>query len=128
MIPVIATFVLPALDHRFGWSNVPSWLAIGGDILILVGMWMVYRVYKENEFGATVVKVTADQKVIRPVPMPSCGIRCIRLRRCTSLDSHSLSAPIGLIASVLLTILIFVVRLFDEEKFLAKDLPGIRGI
>jgi hypothetical protein len=38
-IPVFATYIVPALDRRFGWSNVPSWLSILGDFLILVGMW-----------------------------------------------------------------------------------------
>ena len=32
-IPGIATFIVPALDHRFGWSNVPFWLSLVGDLL-----------------------------------------------------------------------------------------------
>lgn len=124
MIPVIALFILPPLDHRFGWSNVPSWLVIAGDLLLFIGMWMVYRVYKENAFGATVVKVTADQKVISTGPYAivrnpmysAAAVYVIGL-------SLSLGSYWGLIASAL-TILILIVRLFDEEKFLAKNLPG----
>jgi len=44
-LPGIPAFIVPGLDHRFGWSDVPSWLSIAGDILILVSMWMVYRVF-----------------------------------------------------------------------------------
>ena len=25
-LPAIATFIVPGLDHRFGWSSVPYWL------------------------------------------------------------------------------------------------------
>lgn len=123
-IPLLATFILPALDYRFGWSNVPPWLALGGDLLIFIAMWMVYRVYKENAFGAATIKVMADQKVISTGPYAivrnpmysSAAVYIIGL-------SLALGSYWGLIASVL-TILVFVVRLFDEEKFLAKDLPG----
>src|SRR6516165_6744428 len=41
-IPGVAAFVVPGLDHRFGWSSVPSWLSIVGNVLIIVAMWMVY--------------------------------------------------------------------------------------
>jgi protein-S-isoprenylcysteine O-methyltransferase Ste14 len=67
-IPAIAAFIVPALDRRFGWSNVPFWLSLIGDLLILVGMWMVYRVFKENSFGSATVEIANDQKVISTGP------------------------------------------------------------
>src|SRR6516165_7353460 len=50
-IPTIAAFIAPGLDYRFGWSNAPSWPSIIGDILIIVTMWMVSRVFKANSYG-----------------------------------------------------------------------------
>jgi hypothetical protein len=41
-IPYIAAFIVPGLDYRFGWSGVPSWLSMVGDLSIFVAMWMVY--------------------------------------------------------------------------------------
>ena len=67
-IAAIATFILPALDRRFDWSNAPSWLSIVGDVLIIVGMWMVFRVFKENSFGSSTVEIVNDQKVISTGP------------------------------------------------------------
>src|SRR5580704_14298528 len=67
-IPAIAAFIVPALDHRFGWSNVPLSLTLAGDLLILISMWMVYRVFKENSYGSATVEVTKDQKVISTGP------------------------------------------------------------
>lgn len=123
-IPYIATFIVPALDHRFGWSNVPLWLTLGGDILILVGMWMIYRVFKENSYGSATVEVVKGQKVISTGPYAivrnpmyaSAAVYLVGL-------SLALGSYWGLIASVL-TILGLVCRLLDEEKFLAQNLPG----
>jgi len=123
-IPVAAAFIIPALDRRFGWSNVPLWLSIAGDLLILASMWMVYRVFKENSFGSATVEIAENQKVISTGPYAvvrnpmysSAAVYFVGL-------SLALGSYWGLIASVL-TILNLVWRLFDEEKFLAQNLPG----
>lgn len=123
-LPAIAAFVVPGLDRRFGWSNVPSWLSILGDLLIMVAMWMVFRVFKENSFGSATVEGAKDQRVISTGPYAvvrnpmyaSAAVYFIGM-------SLALGSYWGLIASVV-TILGLVWRLFDEEKFLAKNLPG----
>ncbi len=123
-LPAIAAFIVPALDRRFGWSNVPWWLSLTGDLLILVGMWMVYRVFKENSFGSATVEVATDQRVISTGPYAivrnpmyaSAAVYFIG-------TSLALGSYWGLIPSVL-TILGLVWRLFDEEKFLSRNLPG----
>ena len=122
--PAIAAFIVPAIDRRFGWSSVPPWLSIAGDLLILIAMWMVYRVFKENSFGSTTVEIANDQKAISTGPYAivrnpmyaSAAVYFIGM-------SLALGSYWGLIASVL-TILGLVWRLFDEEKFLAQNLPG----
>ena len=119
-----ACLIVPALDRRYGWSNVPSWVSIAGDLLIIISMWMVFRVFKENSYGSTTVEVADDQKVISTGPYAivrnpmysSAAVYFIAI-------SLALGSYWGLIASVL-TILGFVWRLLDEEKFLAQNLPG----
>ena len=68
MIPAFATFIIPALDRRFGWSKVPSWLSIAGYLLILVGLWMVFRVFKANSFASATVQIVNNQEVISTGP------------------------------------------------------------
>jgi protein-S-isoprenylcysteine O-methyltransferase Ste14 len=122
--PAVAAFIVPGLDRRFGWSIVPPWLSIVGDILILASMWMVYRVFKENSFGSSTVEIARDQQVISTGPYAlvrnpmysSAAVYFIAL-------SLALGSFWGLIPSVL-TILGLVWRLLDEEKFLANNLPG----
>jgi protein-S-isoprenylcysteine O-methyltransferase Ste14 len=124
-IPVgIAAFIVPGLDHLFGWSSVPLWLTLVGDLLIVVAMWMVYRVFKENSFGSATVQVVKGQKVISTGPYAivrhpmysSAVVYFIGM-------SLALGSYWGLIPGVL-AILGLVWRLFDEEKFLAQNLPG----
>ncbi len=125
-LPAVAAFIVPGLDRRFGWSRVPSWLSIVGDLLIITGLWMVYRVFKENSFGSTTIEIVKDQKVICTGPYAivrnpmysSAAVYFVGL-------SLALGSYWGLIASVL-TILGLVWRLLDEEQFLAKNLPGYR--
>jgi protein-S-isoprenylcysteine O-methyltransferase Ste14 len=67
-IPGIAAFVVPGIDRRLGWSRVPWWLCIVGDLLIVASMWMVGRVFKENSFGSATVGVVKGQKVVSTGP------------------------------------------------------------
>ncbi len=123
-LPGIAAFIVPGLDHRFGWSSMPPWLSLAGDLLILLSMWMVYRVFKENSFASAIVEIGKDQRVISSGPYAivrnpmysSAAVYFIGM-------SLALGSYWGIIPSVL-TILGLVVRLFDEEKFLAKNLPS----
>jgi len=123
-IPAIATFIVPALDRRFGWSNVPFWLSIAGDLLILVGLWMVFRVFKANSFASATIEIANDQKVISTGPYaivrnPMYASAAVYLVGV----SLALGSYWGLIAAILTTFGL-VGRLLDEEKFLAQDLPG----
>ena len=78
-LPAIAPFIVPGLDRRFGWSNVPSWISIPGNILIIVAMSMVFRVFKENSFGSATVEVTKGQKSdLRP--LCDCALPDVRER------------------------------------------------
>jgi protein-S-isoprenylcysteine O-methyltransferase Ste14 len=125
-LPGIATFAVPGLDHRFGWSSVPPWLSVAGVFLILLSMWMVYRVFRENSFGSATVEIAKDQKVISTGPYAivrnpmysSAAVYFIGM-------SLTLGSYWGLIPAILTT-LGLVWRLFNEEEFLAENLPGYR--
>jgi protein-S-isoprenylcysteine O-methyltransferase Ste14 len=95
LIPTVGAFIVPALDHRFGWSNLPLWLTLGGDLLILAGMWMVYRVFKENSYGSATVGVTKDQKVISTGPYAIVRNPMYTSGSYTLSDCRSRSVPIG---------------------------------
>ena len=120
----VAIFVVPALDYRFGWSTVPLSLEVAGDLIILIGFAFVFWVFRVNSFTSGVIEVATDQRVITTGPYAI-------VRHPMYLGSLvmllgiplSLGSWWGILAVVLLGALI-VARLLDEEKFLAKNLPG----
>jgi protein-S-isoprenylcysteine O-methyltransferase Ste14 len=120
----IGLLVVPGLDRRFGWSEMPSWMAIAGDALMLVGWLGIFHVFRENSFTSSTIEVAEDQKVISsgPYAWVRHPMYAAALLMLTGIPI-SLGSWWGLlvIAAILPAILW---RLLDEEKFLARSLAG----
>ncbi len=118
------TLVLPALDHRFGWSHVPLYATVAGDVLLALGYYVVFRVAKENTFASAKIELSQDQEVISTGPYA-----LVRHPMYSGLLLTFFGTPLalgsyrGLLASALTTFA-FIWRLFDEERFLAESLSG----
>jgi len=120
----LALLVVPALDHRFGWSAVPTWVSLGGDVLVGLGFALVARVYRENTYTAATIEIAPGQTVISTGPYALVrhpmytGALLYMLGTSPALGSYW-----GLIAfALMLAVLIW--RLLDEERVLARDLAG----
>jgi len=123
-IGFIALFVVPALDLRFGRSAIPFSVVILGDILVAVGFYFIFLVYKENTYTSATIEVAENQKVISTGPYA-----LVRHPMYASASLYIVGTPLalgsywGFLAfAFMMPFLIW--RLFDEEKFLAKNLPG----
>lgn len=120
----IGLLVVPALDHRFGWSHMPAWMALAGDVLVGLGFLGVFFVFRENSFTSATIELAPDQKVISTGPYalvrhPMYAAALIML--------FGIPVALGSWWGVLVVVAILPAllwRLFDEEKFLAKNLPG----
>src|SRR4029078_716965 len=64
----VASMLLPAFDHRYGWYPLPRSVAILGNVLLGLGFFAVSLVFRENTFASAVVEVGAEQKVIDTGP------------------------------------------------------------
>jgi protein-S-isoprenylcysteine O-methyltransferase Ste14 len=123
-VAFIALFVVSALDHRFGWSTVPPYLVALGDILVVVGFYLVFLVFKENTFASGTIEVGAEQRVISTGPYA-----LVRHPMYVGALVMLVGVPLalgslwGLLAIIPMT-LVLVARLLDEEKFLASNLSG----
>jgi protein-S-isoprenylcysteine O-methyltransferase Ste14 len=120
----IGLLVVPALDHRFRWSIVPLPVVMAGDALVAVGFYFIFLVYRENTFTSATIEVAKDQKVISTGPYA-----LVRHPMYASAFLYLVGTPLalgsywGLLAlPFMMSVLIW--RLFDEEKFLAENLPG----
>ena len=60
----VALMILPPLDYRFGWSSVPWYVSIIGDLLVVFSFYVFYLVSKVNSYAAANVRVEEGQKVI----------------------------------------------------------------
>jgi protein-S-isoprenylcysteine O-methyltransferase Ste14 len=122
----IAFLVIPAFDHRFGWSNVPLYIVILGDILVILGFFLFFLALRENAFASAIIEVTADQKVITTGPYS-----IVRHPLYVGGLFMMLGTPLalgswwGLLMFIPFTLGI-VWRLLDEEKFLSRNLPGYK--
>jgi protein-S-isoprenylcysteine O-methyltransferase Ste14 len=120
----ILLIVVPALDHRFHWSNVPIHFVLVGDIFVLMGLLIVFLVFKENSYAAGVIEVGKEQKVISIGPYA-----IVRHPMYTGALLMLCFVPIALgswwgLVFVFPMFVVIVLRLLDEEKFLSKNLPG----
>ena len=120
----IALLVVPALDQRFGWSNVPVWAVVVGDVLVAVGFYFIFLVYRENTFTAATIEVAAGQRVITTGPYA-----VVRHPMYASGSLYVLGTPLalgsywGFLAFAGMTPFLLW-RLLDEERILTRDLPG----
>ena len=120
----VALLVVPALDHRFGWSAVPLGVVLVGDALVALGFYLISRVYRENTFTSATIQVVEGQRVVSTGPYarvrhPMYASAFLYLLG-TPLALGSYWGPVPLVA--LTPFLIW--RLLDEERFLARDLPA----
>ncbi len=67
-IGFIALLIVPALDHRFGWSTVPLVGVVAGNVLVAVGFYVIFLVYRENTFASATIQIAEHQKVISTGP------------------------------------------------------------
>ena len=120
----IGLLIFAALDHRFVWSRMPSYMALAGDGLVVAGFIAIFFVLKENTFSSATIELAADQKVISTGPYA-----VVRHPMYAGAIVMLLGIPIalgswwGLLVFVsMMPALIW--RLIDEEKFLARNLLG----
>src|SRR5262245_44145569 len=64
----IGLLVVPALDHRFGWSRVPVSVVITGNLLVILGFFLIFLVYRENTYSSATIELAPDQKVVSTGP------------------------------------------------------------
>jgi protein-S-isoprenylcysteine O-methyltransferase Ste14 len=120
----IGLIVVPALDRRFAWSHMPLYVVLIGDAMVAFGFLGVFFVFRANTFTSATIELAPEQSVISTGPY--------------ALVRHPMYAgglvllagvPMALGSWWGLLIMVAMVpaliwRLLDEEKFLARNLPG----
>lgn len=122
MFPV--GFLVSAFDFRYSWSSVPIPFVIVSSVLFLAGYAMYGEVMRENAYLSRTIEVQEDQKVI------DTGLYGI-VRHPMYLATFLMFLPMPLILGSLWGAIpfafypvIIVIRVLNEEKVLARELPG----
>jgi len=116
--------IISVLDHRFGWSRVPGWLSIVGNVLVTVGLMIDLRVFRENSYGASTIDKMEGQEVVSTGPYA-----VVRHPMYAGVLIMVLGTPLalgslwGLVLAVA-TLPILVARILDEERMLRDELEG----
>jgi protein-S-isoprenylcysteine O-methyltransferase Ste14 len=123
-IGFIGLLVLPGIDHRFGWSDMPAYVAISCDLLVVLGWLGIFLVFRENSFSSATIELAADQRVISTGPYA-----VVRHPMYAAALVMLLGIPIALgswwgVLIMAAVVPALVWRLLDEESFLARNLPG----
>jgi protein-S-isoprenylcysteine O-methyltransferase Ste14 len=120
----LIAFVLPGLDHRFGWSHSPLWLTVVSQAVVFGGFATTFWVIKINRFAARTIQVEPGQEVISSGPY-----RIVRHPMYLGGSVMFLFTPLALgsyfaLPAFALLIPVIVLRLLNEEKVLREELPG----
>jgi len=123
-LTLLGVFIFSAISHRFNWPPVPVYVALAGDIMVALGLFINLLVFRENTYGGATVETIANQKVISTDlyalvrhPMYA-GVLIMIAGIPLALDAWWSIAIIVIAAPGL------ILRILDEEKLLKKDLPG----
>jgi protein-S-isoprenylcysteine O-methyltransferase Ste14 len=121
---LLAIWIVPGLDARWGWSSVPAAVVVLADAAFLLGYLFFFRVLKANSYGARTVEVEQGQAVITTGPYA-----IVRHPMYSAILLIYLASPPALgsywaLLVVLPLPFVLALRIRNEEEVLVRDLPG----
>jgi protein-S-isoprenylcysteine O-methyltransferase Ste14 len=125
-LSLVAMVIVSVLDHRFGWTPVPTAICLAGDVLVAMGLGLVGVVVVQNSYAAATVQVQTGQKVV------STGLYgLVRHPMYTGNVIMMVGIPPALgsywgLVFVVPGLIVLVSRIRDEEKLLQEELDGYR--
>jgi protein-S-isoprenylcysteine O-methyltransferase Ste14 len=123
-VSLVTQLVVSVLDHRFGWSDVPTAICLAGNVLLAIGFMAPMLVVLQNNYAAATVRVEAGQK------LASTGLYgLVRHPMYTGNVIMMFGIPLALgsywgLLLVLPGLLVLAFRIRDEESMLTKELAG----
>lgn len=121
---LLFVFILPGFDVRYGWSNVPAWLCLAADGVVLASYSLYILVLRTNTFASRVIEVEQGQQVITSGPYAF-----VRHPMYLAMSLMMTATPLALgsywaTLPSLLFILLLAARAKNEEELLQKELKG----
>jgi protein-S-isoprenylcysteine O-methyltransferase Ste14 len=120
----ITAYIIPGLDYRFSWSDVPAWLVWTSLVFMTGGYIMFFAVMVQNRYASRVIEIQKEQKLIdtglysvvrHPMYLAA---SILYLSSALVLGSFYALIPMALLPFLL------AYRIKNEEKVLLAGLPG----
>jgi len=122
----LLVFVIPGLDRRFGWSDVPAMAVVAADALVLAGYAGFAWVLRVNSWASRLVEVQQGQRAVTAGPYAF-----VRHPMYSAVLVMFLATPVALgswwaLIPALLLVPILAARIRHEEALLLRELEGYR--
>lgn len=117
-------FITAGLDYRFGWSQVPAWIVIAADIIIVAGYYLIFLAFRENPYAARTVETFPGHKLV------DTGVYSIvRHPMYAGIIPMFIAMPLALgsfwaILFIIPVCAIVILRTINEEEVLKRELKG----
>lgn len=125
-LALFAMVIFSAYDHRMGWSSVPAWVSVLGDVLVATGLGIAMLVVIQNAYAAATVTVETGQTLV------SRGVyKHVRHPMYVGNAIMMIGIPLALGSYWGLLFIVpgqamIVLRILDEERLLTQQLAGYR--
>ena len=118
--------LITGLDRRFGWSHMPAQISLIADAIVFFSYLAVFYVFYVNRYAARTITVEKGQKLITTGPYA-----IVRHPMYVAEIIMYLAIPIALgsyyaFIPFLPIPFIMVLRIFNEEEVLMRDLKGYK--
>jgi protein-S-isoprenylcysteine O-methyltransferase Ste14 len=126
----IAWIVLSPLDVRFGWMpRLPLWSEVCGGILLLGGSFFMFRAFTDNTYLSQLVRIQTERGQ-HVIDTGVYGFVRHPMYLGASLVFVGGALLLGSVCGLLVGLAnvgLLILRIFGEEKLLARDLEGYRA-
>jgi protein-S-isoprenylcysteine O-methyltransferase Ste14 len=125
----LASLFVSALDLRFGWTpRLSLWSELCGGILLLGGSFPFFRAFTDNTYLSQLVRIQTERGQ-HVIDTGVYGIVRHPMYLGASLVFVGGALLLGSVCGLLVAlaeVLLLVLRIFGEEKLLARDLEGYK--
>ena len=130
MIPVIlamiSLLIIPGLNVRYNWSNIPIYIEVIGFIGFLTSSYLIFLIMKENSYLLKTVEIQKGQKVVSTGPY---SIVRHPMYSASILMVFSIALALGSLYALIpaaLASFFLIIRTHLEDNTLKKELKGYK--
>ncbi|UCD06176.1 MAG: isoprenylcysteine carboxylmethyltransferase family protein [candidate division WOR-3 bacterium] len=120
----LLAFLIPGLDHRFGWSSLPVAVVIVADVFVFLGYLLFILVLRENSYASRVVDVEVDQKVVSTGPYSLVRHPMYFAALMIFFFSPAALGSLWALFAIIPATSLLVPRIIEEERLLSRELSG----